>query len=79
MKGGPSEPMPESWRRGSRSRGPSSRNRRKAGHHVAHVLEYAEFVERTLGDLSEHARHLRRHAARLRCRIKAERRDDLNR
>jgi len=43
---------------------------------MTHVLEYAEFVERTLGDLSEHARHLRRHAARLRCRIKAERRDD---
>jgi hypothetical protein len=76
MKGGPSEPMPESWRRGTRSRGPSSRNRRKASHHVAHVLEFAEFVERSLSDLSEHARHLRRHAARLRYRIKAERRDD---
>ena len=76
MKGGPSEAMPQSWRHGSRSRRPSPRNRRKASHHMTHVLEYAEFVERTLGDLSEHARHLRRHAARLRCRIKAERRDD---
>jgi hypothetical protein len=79
MKGGPSDPMPESWRRGSRGRGPSSRNRKKAGHHVAHVLEYAETIERALADLLERARHLRRHAARLRCRMKAERRNDSHR
>lgn len=76
MKGGPSDPMPESWRRGTRGRGPSSRNRRKASHHAAHGVEYAEFVERSLTDLAEHARHLRRHARRLRVRLAAERAHD---
>ncbi len=88
LRDGPSDPVPDGWRQGTRTVGPSSRNRAKISNHVFSLLKWAEYmrslsrdgdeVERNLDEIRRALRMIRRHQRRGSVRIKVELELDVN-